>query len=101
MEPPPPRPRWEQRLGDPDAPLYPIGVVAELLGTDVGTIRRFGSSGVVRPGRTVGGQRRYSRNEIAHLARAMDLAAEGITPPGIRRILDLEQEVQELREGTS
>lgn len=88
---------WERRLEDPDAPLYPIGVVADLLGTDVGTIRRYGDLGIVRPGRTGAGQRRYSRSEIAQLARSLDLAAEGVSPPGIRRILDLEDEVAQLR----
>jgi len=91
------RAMWEQRLEDPDAPLYPIGVVADLLGTDVGTIRRLGDLGIVRPGRTGAGQRRYSRAEIAQLARSLDLAAQGVSPPGIRRILDLEDEVAQLR----
>ncbi len=92
------RQRWEERLEDPAAPLFTIGVVADLLHTDVATIRRYGDTGIVSPGRSDSGQRRYSRNEIAQLARALDLAAEGITPPGIRRILDLEDQVQRLRD---
>ena len=97
MQPSRPWHDWEERLRHPDAPLYPIGVVADLLGTDVATIRRYGDTGIVSPDRTDSGQRRYSRNEIADLARALDLAAEGITPPGIRRILALEDQVEELR----
>jgi MerR family transcriptional regulator, heat shock protein HspR len=87
---------WEQRLDDPEAAVYPIGVVSELLGTDVATIRRYDDAGIVSPGRSDAGQRRYSRSHIAQLARALSLSAEGIGPPGIRRILDLEIRIEEL-----
>lgn len=88
---------WERRLDDPAEPVYPIGVVAELLGTDVATVRRYDDTGVVTPGRSGAGQRRYSRNDIAQLKRAMSLSDEGIGPPGIKRILELEARVDELQ----
>jgi MerR family transcriptional regulator, heat shock protein HspR len=88
---------WEERLNDPDARLYTIGVVAELLGTDVATIRRYDDSGIITAGRSGAGQRRYSRNDIAQLARAVHLTSEGVTPPGVRRILDLEAQLRDLR----
>jgi MerR family transcriptional regulator/heat shock protein HspR len=88
---------WEERLNDPDARLYTIGVVAELLGTDVATVRRYDDSGIVTAGRSTTGQRRYSRKDIAQLARAVHLTSEGVTPPGVRRILDLEAQIKDLR----
>lgn len=83
-------PDWQDQLDDADAALYPIGVVADLLDVTVATLRRYDEEQVVRPDRSQGGQRRYSRSDIARLARALELADEGIPANGIRRILDLE-----------
>jgi MerR family transcriptional regulator, heat shock protein HspR len=88
---------WQQRLGDEEAALYPIGVVAELLNVDVQVIRRYDDTGIVRPERSQSGQRRYSRRDIARLAHVLNLADEGVSLPGIKRILDLEAEVTALR----
>jgi MerR family transcriptional regulator, heat shock protein HspR len=88
---------WRQRLDDEDAPMYPIGVVAELLDVDVQVIRRYDDTGIVRPERSQAGQRRYSRRDIARLAHVLNLADEGVSLPGIKRILDLESEVTALR----
>ncbi len=92
------RPNWEQQLADQDAAVYPIGVVSELLEVDVQAIRRYDDAGIVQPDRSTSGQRRYSRRDIAQLAHALELAGEGVTLPGIKRILDLEHEVADLQE---
>lgn len=84
---------WEERLADDDAAVLPIGVVAEILEVTVQSLRRFDELDVVSPQRTDGGQRRYSRNDVAKLARVRDLADEGITVNGIRRILALEEQL--------
>ena len=88
---------WEERLADEDAAVYPIGVVADLFQVPVPTVRRYDDANVVSPGRSEGGQRRYSRRDIARLARILRLAAEGIPIPGIKRILDLEDQLAEVR----
>lgn len=90
---------WEQRLDDVDAPVYPIGVVAELLEVSVAVVRRYEGGGMVEPGRSGGGQRRYSRRDIARLAHVLELVDEGISAAGIRRILALEQQLAAV-EGT-
>ena len=87
---------WERRLGDEDAALYPIGVVAELLNVDVQVVRRLEAAGVVEPARSEARQRRYSRRDIARLAHALRLADEGIPTAGIKRIMDLEDVVRDL-----
>lgn len=84
---------WERMLDDPDEPLYPVGVVAELLDVDPQVVRGYDQRGLVTPGRAASGHRRYSRQDIRRLARAMRLADEGIPTTGIDRILALEDEL--------
>lgn len=86
---------WPERLDDEDAPVYPIGVVADLFGVDVQTVRRYDDEGIVEPDRSDAGQRRYSRRDIARLSQVLQLAGEGVSPPGIRRILELEDRLAE------
>lgn len=92
---------WEERLDDWDEPVYPIGVVADLLNVSVQVIRRYDESDMVAPDRSDGGQRRYSRRDIAHLARILELSEEGISTAGIRRILVLEKELEAARGSAS
>ncbi|HWB72428.1 MAG TPA: MerR family transcriptional regulator [Egibacteraceae bacterium] len=89
---------WEERLGDEDAPIYPIGVVADLLGVSVQVVRRYDDPGLVEPDRSDSGQRRYSRRDIARLARVLQLADDGVSSAGIRRILDLEEQLDAAQE---
>lgn len=88
---------WEERLDDHDEPVYPIGVVADLLNVSVQVIRRYDEPDMVAPDRSDSGQRRYSRRDIARLARILELSDEGISPAGIRRILTLEKELAKAR----
>ncbi|HJR24933.1 MAG TPA: MerR family transcriptional regulator [Acidimicrobiales bacterium] len=83
-------------LDDPHAPLYSVGQVADMLGVQAAFVRRLDTEEVVQPARSPGGQRRYSREDI-HLVQAVStMAGEGMTLPGIRRILELEAEVASL-----
>lgn len=85
--------RWEAILDDPAEPLYTVGVVAELVGVDPQVVRGYDQRGLVEPGRSDSGQRRYSRQDIHRLSRAMRLADDGIPTAGIERILHLEDEL--------
>ncbi len=60
-------------------------------------IRRLDTEGVVCPARSAGGQRRYSRVELGHIAALAALMSEGMTLAGAQRIIELENEVAELR----
>ncbi len=60
-------------------------------------IRRLDTEGVVCPARSIGGQRRYSRVELGHIAALAALMGEGMTLAGAQRIIELENEVAELR----
>jgi DNA-binding transcriptional MerR regulator len=59
-------------------------------------LRRLDEFEVVRPSRSAGGQRRYSRVEITRVQYVVALAGEGMTLPAIRRVLELDQRVAEL-----
>ena len=83
--------------GVPVETVYVISVAAELAGVHPQTLRIYERRGLVTPGRTSGGNRRYSEADIARLKRVAELAAEGMNLEGIRHVMQLEDEVAELR----
>lgn len=84
-------------IDDHHAALYTVGQVASMLAVQPAFLRRLDSEEVVQPARSEGGHRRYSRVEIGRIERVSALSAEGLTLAGIRRLLELEAEVAELR----
>ena len=60
-------------------------------------IRRLDTEGVVCPARSDGGQRRYSRVELGHIVALAALMSEGMTLAGAQRVIELENEVADLR----
>ena len=38
---------WQERIGDPDEPVFTVGVAADLLGVDAQTLRRLGESWLI------------------------------------------------------
>ena len=81
---------------DEDLPLYTVGQVSGMLEVQQAFLRRLDEFGVVRPSRSGGGQRRYSRREVVTVQYVVHLTGEGVTLAGIRRILELEAQVAEL-----
>jgi MerR family transcriptional regulator/heat shock protein HspR len=77
--------------------VYVISVAAELAGVHPQTLRIYERKGLVEPGRTQGGSRRYSEADIALLRRIQELTNEGLNLAGLKRVLELEAEVQRLR----
>ncbi len=82
---------------DDHAPLYAVGQVAGMLGVQPAFVRRLDTERVVQPGRSDGGQRRYTRIEIGRIQQVAGTAGDGKTLAGIRRILQLEAEVADLK----
>jgi MerR family transcriptional regulator/heat shock protein HspR len=76
--------------------LYVISVAAELAGVHPQTLRIYERKGLVGPTRTGGGSRRYSPADIERLRRIGALTAAGLNLEGVRRVLELEAEVEEL-----
>lgn len=77
--------------------VYVISVAAELAGMHPQTLRIYERRGLVQPARTQGGNRRYSDIDIERLRRIQDLAAGGMNLEGIRRVMELELEVERLQ----
>ncbi|MEY2766257.1 MAG: hypothetical protein RLZ40_627 [Actinomycetota bacterium] len=77
--------------------VYVISVAAELSGMHPQTLRNYERVGLLRPARTQGGNRRYSQADIARLHRIAQLVDSGMNLEGIRHVLELENEVAQLR----
>jgi MerR family transcriptional regulator/heat shock protein HspR len=71
-----------------DRPVYPIGVVAEMLDVTPETIRSWEKTDVLNPRRR-SGKRFYSDLDVARLRFIKELMSEGLTAPGIRYYLRL------------
>lgn len=76
--------------------VYVISVAAELAGMHPQTLRIYERKGLLEPARTPGGNRRYSEADIDRLRRITELAATGMNLAGIRRVMQLEDEVARL-----
>lgn len=83
---------------DEDTPFFVISVAAQLSGLHAQTLRSYDRMGLVSPGRTSGGGRRYSMRDIVLLREVQRLSQdEGVNLAGIKRIIDLENQVDALR----
>jgi MerR family transcriptional regulator, heat shock protein HspR len=80
----------------PDAAVFVISVAAELTGLHPQTLRTYERLGLITPGRTGGGGRRYSHRDIELLREIADLTSHGIGIEGVRRILELENRARAL-----
>lgn len=83
---------------DDDAKVFVISVAARLAGMHPQTLRQYDRLGLVQPGRTTGRGRRYSRRDITMLREVQRLSHdEGVNLAGIKRILELEEELEAAR----
>lgn len=93
--------RGEARLPermDPDAAVFVISVAAQLAGMHPQTLRTYDRLGIVTARRTRGRGRRYSPRDVQRLRLVQHLSqSEGINLEGIRRILEMEDELEQLR----
>ncbi|MBN9113344.1 MAG: helix-turn-helix transcriptional regulator [Pseudonocardia sp.] len=81
-----------------DSPVFVISIAAELAGMHAQTLRSYDRLGLVSPGRSSGGGRRYSARDIALLREVQRLSqVDGVNLAGVKRIIELEQLVDELR----
>ena len=81
-----------------DAKVYVISVAAELAGMHPQSLRQFDRLGLVTPSRASGRGRRYSLRDIATLREVQRLSQdEGVNLAGIKRILELEAELEQLK----
>lgn len=82
-------------MDDRDRALYIISVAAELAGVHAQTLRIYERKGLIEPRRTEGGSRRYSERDISLLRRIQELTTDGVSLAGVRKILDLEAQLEQ------
>ena len=81
-----------------DQDIYFISVAARMLGMHPQTLRKYERLGLVRPSRTVGSMRVYSRDELDRLKVIKRLVDDaGINLAGIQRLLSIGEVVQRIR----
>jgi MerR family transcriptional regulator/heat shock protein HspR len=81
---------------DQFSPVFAIAMAAELSGLHPQTLRQYDKIGLVCPQRTAGKSRRYSMHDIAQLREVAAMSAEGVNLEGIRRVVELENQVSAL-----
>ena len=73
-------------------------MAAELAGMHPQTLRQYDRLGLVTPGRSGGGGRRYSPRDVSLLREVQRLSQEeGVNLAGIKRVIELENQVEALR----
>src|ERR1700747_1858109 len=81
-----------------EMPVYVISVAAELSGMHPQTLREYERRGLVSPGRSGGGGRRYSMRDILALREIQRLSQEeGVNLSGIKLILEHDRELAQAR----
>ena len=82
---------------DRSLPFFTVGQVSAMLDVQQAFLRRLEEFELVAPERSDGNQRRYSRDDINRVSDVVELIDEGLTLAGVRRVLDLQAEVDELK----
>src|SRR5262249_1706877 len=78
--------------------LYFISVAARMLGMHPQTLRKYERLGLVRPTRTIGSMRLYSRGELDRLKVIKRLVDDaGINLAGIQRLLSIAEVLERIR----
>jgi MerR family transcriptional regulator, heat shock protein HspR len=85
-------------IDDENLPLFTLGQVATTLEVQHAFLRRLDEFNVVRPSRSPGGQRRYTRLEVTRVAYVLRLVEDGLTLSAVRRVLQLEAQVRQLEQ---
>ena len=85
------------RLDDPDYPALTMSQAAELLGVQAAFLRSLDTSGFLRPHRSPGGHRRYSRQQLDLAARMRELLDDGHSLASAETIVGLQDELATAR----
>jgi MerR family transcriptional regulator, heat shock protein HspR len=81
-----------------DHDLYFISMAARLLDMHPQTLRKYERLGLVRPTRTMGSVRVYSRDELERLRLIKHLVEDGgINLAGVQRLLSIAEAIQRIR----
>ena len=81
------------RLHDENYPSVTMGQAAELLDVHPAFLRSLDAAGILRPHRSGGGHRRYTRRQLQTAARLRELIDQGVTLDSAARILELQDQL--------
>ncbi len=73
--------------------VFAISVAADMVSMAIQNLRVYERRGLVDPGRSTGGSRLYSLDDIDRLHRIRELLAEGLNLAGIGKVLALEERI--------
>ncbi|AOY69717.1 helix-turn-helix transcriptional regulator [Arthrobacter sp. TES] len=82
---------------DVNQPIFVISVAAELADMHPQTLRQYDRLGIVSPSRAPGKSRRYSQKDVDKLREVQRLSQSGVSLEGIKRIMELENQVAALQ----
>jgi len=85
------------RWPDVERGVFAISVAAELAGLHPQTLRIYEREGLIEPDRSAGGTRRYSASDVQKLREITELTGSGLNLVGVKRVLELQEEVRRLR----
>lgn len=89
---------YEDNIVASDTPVYAISIAAQLAGLHPQTLRQYDRVGLVSAHRVAGRNRLYSARDVQRLRYVSQLSNEGLSIEGIKRVLELEEQVLVLRE---
>ena len=82
-----------------DEPCFVISVAARIVGVQTQTLRYYERIGLVRPRRTSGNQRMYSRREVERVQRIRSLMEDlGVNLAGVEVVIKLLDRLQQAEE---
>lgn len=82
-----------------DEPCFVISVAARIVGVQTQTLRYYERIGLVRPRRTSGNQRMYSRREVERVQRIRSLMDDlGVNLAGVEVVIKLLDRLQQAEE---
>jgi len=84
---------------DREEPCYIISIVAKMVDVHPQTLRHYERLGLVKPARSPGNVRLYSRRDVDRLRKICRLMGDlGVNLAGVEVILNLTQRMEEMRE---
>lgn len=81
------------KLDDEDYAAFTTGQAAKLLGVQEAFLRSLDTADLVRPQRSEGGHRRYSRRQLTLVVRLREQLDEGHTLAAAARIIGLQDQL--------
>ena len=84
-------------MAEKDQGVFAISVAADMASMEIQNLRVYERRGLVSPGRTPGGTRLYSEQDVDRLVRIRELLGAGLNLAGISKVLELEAAVDVLR----